>query len=72
MENVWLKVEKWWNKIKKPLQYTIGDIIVPSSSWVPLPSEAGPPGAGGHNKVSNSALAGLLILILVIDTKQIQ
>ena len=32
---------------------------------VPQPAAAGPPGPGGHNNLSNSALAGLLILILI-------
>ena len=28
---------------------------------------AGPPGPGGHNNLSNSALAGLLIIIVHFD-----
>ena len=29
------------------------------------PAAVGPPGPGGHNNLSNSALAGLLILVVI-------
>ena len=34
---------------------------------VTRPAAAGPPGPGGNNNLSNSALAGLLIIILTLE-----
>ena len=44
---------------------------MPSRAWGSLSfAAAGPPGLGRHNNLSNSAPAGLLILLLPIESEE--
>ena len=54
------------NKEGPPVHYCTSYCAL-QAQGVPWPAAAGPPGPGRHNNLSNSALAGLLIIITHIS-----